>query len=98
MAKKQTEKVKDLCRVCSKTVRCNAKSICCEICKQEVHARCNFISEKTYLELNDPESKEVFYCQTCCNEELPFGSENDNIFNQTNSLGLNIECNINDMC
>ena len=78
------------------TVRSNAKSICCEICKQEVHARCNFLTDKTFHELKDPENKEVFYCSKCFNEDLPFGCENNKIFNQTNSLGLNTECNLND--
>jgi len=97
MEKRQTEMVKRICRICSRTVRSNAKSICCEICKKEVHARCNFISNKTYLKLKDPENGEVFHCSKCLNEKLPFSCENDNIFNQTNTLGLNTECNLDDI-
>ena len=66
------------CGVCSKNVNTNHHAICCDICDQWVHIRCNLLDDKDYNKLkNNPESD--FYCITCVKTLLPFNnlSESD---------------------
>ena len=75
------------CEICDKNIRRNAKSLCCNVCKNWVHIKCNFISNSKYIELSNPENKS-FFCMKCFNRELPFGLENDKSFSQTITLGF----------
>ena len=43
------------------------------------------------------DNNENFYCIKCFNQELPFGLENNTVFNQTNSLGLNTDSNLENL-
>ena len=97
MSQKNSNVLKPKCRICLKTIQRNAKSVCCSICKQKVHARCNFITQKEYENLTSSENNKMFYCSKCLNEGLPFGLQNDQIFNQTNSLGLNVDCSLDSL-
>ena len=69
------------CGICSKNVNENHHAICCDICDQWVHIRCNLLCEKDYNSLkNNPESdqpKNDFYCMTCINNILPFNKLSD---------------------
>ena len=76
------------CNVCGKNVRGNAKSVCCDICDNWVHIKCNGISASKYDELCLEDNDESFFCIKCFNNELPFGLELDNDYNQSKTLGL----------
>jgi len=82
------------CKICCKNIRKNAKAICCSICHHKVHIDCNHINKKAYLSLIEPDNKEVFYCSPCQNSLMPFGHESNQVFEQTNLLGLNQESNL----
>ena len=59
------------CSVCSKNVNDKHRAICCNICDQWVHIRCNMLDAKDYTEMkNDP--KKFCYCISCINENMPF--------------------------
>ena len=79
------------CSICKKNVRGNAKAVCCDICDNWVHIKCNSITHQRYAELTEPDNDETFYCNTCINTEMPFGSVSNDSFIQTNILGLNNE-------
>ena len=82
------------CKICCKNIRKNAKAICCSICHHKVHIDCNHINKKVYLSLIEPDNKEVFHCSPCLNSLMPFGNESNQVFEQTNLLGLNQESNL----
>ena len=69
------------CGVCSNNVNENHHALCCDICDQWVHIRCNLLCDKAYNKLlNNPESdhsKNDFYCITCINNILPFTKLSD---------------------
>ena len=79
------------CSICKKNVRGNAKAVCCDICDNWVHIKCNSITHQRYAELTEPDNDVTFYCNTCINTEMPFGSVSNDSFIQTNILGLNNE-------
>ena len=85
------------CNICSRNVRGNAKAVCCDICNKWVHINCNFISKAKYKELSSEDNIDNFYCITCINQEFPFGLENNTVFNQTNSLGLNTDSSLENL-
>ena len=93
----QSECNKNQCSICAKNVRNNSKAVQCDICDLWVHASCEQISKKRYNELSDSENEEVFFCSKCLNNELPFGLQNDIIFEQTNTLGLNSDSNLENL-
>ena len=49
------------CLVCSKNVNNNHRAICCDICDQWVHVRCNMLDAKDYTEMKNDLNK-MFYC------------------------------------
>ena len=69
------------CGVCSKNVNVNHHAICCDICDQWVHIRCNILDDKYYNKMkNNPESDQSmndFYCITCIKNILPFNKLSD---------------------
>ena len=78
---------KTFCNICIKTIWGNAKAICCDICNNWVHIKCNSISSARYDELSN--SNESFFCLKCFKEALPFGSQNNDDFEKTVVLGVN---------
>ena len=94
---KSKNKTNDQCSICSKNVRENSKAIQCDICDLWVHASCEWISKERYNQLSEPDNEEVFFCSNCLNNELPFGFENNKVFQQTNSLGLNNESSLENL-
>ena len=85
------------CNVCLKIVRKNAKVAICNICNCKVHKDCSHLSNKKLNALNDMENTETFYCSYCINDLLPFGNESNQIFAQTNILGLNKDSNLENL-
>ena len=81
-------KQKVLCNICTKSVRGNAKAVCCDFCNNWVHIKCNYITSSKYAELCEEENNESFLCAKCFNNELPYGSQNDIVFNQSVAHGL----------
>ena len=78
--------MREKCRSCLKNINANAKAVLCDICEEWVHIGCNYISKRNYEFLK--ESDEIFYCSPCLNSVFPFGNEADQVFSQTNILGL----------
>ena len=97
MTPKRKNNSLDKCSKCSKNVRANSKAIQCDLCDLWFHASCEWISKERYNKLSEPDNEEVFFCSNCLNHELPFGLENDKIFEQTNSIGLNIDSNLENL-
>ena len=77
------------CNICGKNIRGNAKAVCCDICDNWVHIKCNSISSIKYDELCEEDNDESFFCIKCFNSELPFGLETYTISNQTLGFGDN---------
>ena len=89
MSIESKKKQKFPCNICQRNIRENGKAVCCDICDNWVHIRCNSISASKYLELCDEDNNESFFCIKCFNDALPIGHQNDTVFNQTAILGLN---------
>ena len=79
--RKKNQKIQ--CNICDKNVRGNAKAVCCDVCDNWVHIKCNGISTSKYDQLCEEDNDESFICIKCFNSELPFGLENETTFNQT---------------
>ena len=47
--------------------------------------------------MNEINDLSIEYCISCFKNALPFSFENDKVFHQTNSLGLNDESNLQDL-
>ena len=64
-----------------KNVNTTHHAICCDICDQWVHIRCNLLDDKDYNKLiNNPESdqsKNDLYCINCLKDILPFNKLSD---------------------
>ena len=86
MSIRDKKREKNQCNICTRNIRGNAKAVCCGFCENWIHIHCNFISNSKYNELK--QNNEPFICIKCLNTELPFGLEDDKIFNQSVSLGL----------
>ena len=78
MDKKNKQKI--LCNICAKSIRGNAKAVCCDVCDNWVHIKCNSISPSRYADLCEETNNEPFFCIRCFNDELPFGLATDSIF------------------
>ena len=69
------------CSVCSKNVNNNHHAICCDICDQWVHVRCNLLDVKDYNQMkNDPNKSDpskTFYCISCIKDNMPFTKLSD---------------------
>ena len=75
------------CSVCSKNVNKNHHAICCDICDQWVHVRCNMLDTKDYTEMkNDP--AKIFYCISCINDNMPFTKLSDLDYNAAVKKGV----------
>ena len=68
--------VKFPCNLCSKPVAKNHRALCCDICDQWVHIKCNNISPSDYELLKSSESK--WFCVKCIGCIFPRAS---NLFN-----------------
>jgi exonuclease III len=70
------EQPKFPCPVCKKNVNINHRAICCDICNEWVHIKCNRLSEKDYKNLQNDPNKDgtVFHCIKCVSTILPFNS------------------------
>ena len=66
--------------ICTKAVGDNDNSIYCDKCNLWVNIKCNNLKFIDYLYLN--ENDELWFCLNCNTELFPFGTLNNNIFNQ----------------
>ena len=89
--------VKNPCSVCLKCVRSTDRSVGCKVCKLRIHIKCNYISPSLYKDWKENDNLLIEYCIRCFKNALPFGSENDEVFQQTNILGLNNESNLHEL-
>jgi exonuclease III len=82
------------CSVCSKNVNSNHHAICCDICDQWVHIRCNLLEAKTYNQMkNDSEQDHPdkrFYCISCIQDNIPFTKLTDPDYYATVKKGVMI--------
>ena len=77
--------VKEPCGICQKTVAKNHRAIECEICKNWIHIKCNFVSKDFYNSLIDEnqdvnlsnENKTKWMCINCTNSDIPFSKIDD---------------------
>ena len=51
MLNNKKQKIKVICNLCGKNVRGNSKAVCCDVCDNWVHIKCNGISASRYDEL-----------------------------------------------
>ena len=59
------------CSVCSKNVHNNHHALCCYICDEWVHVRCNLLDAKDYTKMKNDSTK-TFYCISCIKQNMPF--------------------------
>ena len=67
--RKKNQKIQ--CNICDKNVRGNAKAVCCDVCDNWVHIKCNGISTSKYDQLCEEDNDESFICIKCFNSVLP---------------------------
>ena len=73
------------CSICSKHVR---KGLCCDICDQWVHLKCNILDDKEFnYHKKNPDAS--FHCLKCMETFVPFSTLNDNQFNIAVKQGIN---------
>ena len=66
--------IKYPCGICNKKIRKNSAE--CNICKQQIHMKCNRLSKKEYdFYKNNPKD---FYCINCIAKNIPFSNLTDN--------------------
>ena len=57
------------CNLCTKPVASNHRALCCDICDQWVHIKCNAVSPSDYELLKSSDSK--WFCIKCIGEVFP---------------------------
>ena len=73
------------CSICTKNVR---KGLCCDICDEWVHTKCNILDDKAFnYHKKNPEAS--FHCLKCMENFIPFSTLNDNQFNIAVKQGVN---------
>ena len=65
----------DKCSLCLKLVRHNQQGICCGICNIWVHIKCTNFTLHGFNQLAT--TNELFYCQRCISNVLPFNYIDD---------------------
>ena len=73
------------CPICTKNVQ---KGLCCDLCDNWVHLKCNLLDEKDY-KYHDKNRKAPFHCLKCIENSIPFSTLNDNQFNIAVKQGVN---------
>ena len=73
------------CSICTKNVR---KGLCCDICDNYVHLKCNILDDKEY-KYHDKNPGASFHCLKCMENLIPFSTLNDNQFNIAVKQGVN---------
>ena len=76
------------CKKCHKKIAKNHKKLCCTVCKQHIHIKCNKLTSKDFANLNSNDKQKLFYCIDCTTEIFPFSSLNDNQFYMTANKGI----------
>ena len=65
------------CTKCSKLVRDNENSICCDLCNNWFHSRCSLLDKKQFNSLV-VNSDECWLCKFCITKSFAFQSQSDN--------------------
>ena len=58
------------CSFCNKKVKCHQKAICCDLCNNWIHIKCNELNDLDYEYLNL--NGNAWCCKICTAEILPF--------------------------
>ena len=65
------------CKNCTKVIKHNQDSICCDICNIWVHLKCSGLSKVEFKTLSQGNRDEPWFCKTCICESLPFENLNN---------------------
>ena len=84
-----------LCTICTKKVYNHNKALCCDLCDEWVHIKCNLLDDKVYR-YHQKNQEAPFCCLKCIENSIPFSSLNDNQFNIAVNQGVNylVETNL----
>ena len=64
------------CAICKKAVAVSHKAVCCDICNQWVHKKCNNLDDNTYNLLRQDDNP--WFCFACNKSIMPFSSVSEN--------------------
>lgn len=80
--------IKYPCGVCKKVVKSRDKALCCDLCQNWVHIKCNYITPNEYENYkNDPAD---WYCIKCIRNILPFSNvDNGDFYRTRHALDIN---------
>ena len=59
---------------CTKVIKHNLNSLCCNVCNTWVHLKCSRLSKVDFETLSQGNKDEPWFCKTCIYESLPFGN------------------------
>ena len=78
------------CPVCNKNVNEGHCSLCCDICDQWVHIKCNQLDNKDYKQFQNDPNKDTteFYCIKCTSNIFPFNSLSDSDYYAITQRGV----------
>ena len=82
------------CPICSKKFHSNNKRICCDLCDQWVHPKCNLLGDKDY-KYHQKNPTATFHCLKCMENYIPFSLLNDNQFSIAVKQGINYQLETN---
>ena len=76
------------CSKCLKNVNKNHRAVCCDLCDQWIHIKCNYLNLNDYNKLkNDPDP---FFCINCTKDVFPFTNLTNNELILLIKKGINI--------
>jgi hypothetical protein len=67
------------CGFCKKAVAKNHRAICCDLCQNWIHIKCNKLDKKDYKYFQD-NIDENFFCLNCLTDNIPFTKLNHTEF------------------
>ena len=78
--------MKELCGVCTKTLKKTDKRVSCCLCKNNVHIKCNLLTKEHLKKIY--EHGENFLCINCVDANIPFSKLSENEFSLLNQYGI----------
>ena len=78
--------MKEICGVCTKTVKKTDKRITCVCCTNKVHIRCNLLTIENFKEIEQNGKDHI--CINCIDMNIPFSKLSDNEFSLLNKFGI----------
>ena len=76
------------CPICFKNVHARHKKLCCDLCNNWVHIKCNILGDKEY-KYHKKNPGAHFHCLKCMENFIPFSSLSDNQFSIAVKQGVN---------